>query len=93
MNLHEIEEAIRELEQGSCTYSNCQKLASLYIIRDQMRKNGQGMYTYGRSNYGYYPMYERGNNSSYGYRRPMYYENDDLMIKKDNMMREQDHMM
>ena len=51
-----------------------------------MRKSGQGMY-----NYGYYPMYNR--ESSYGYRRPMYYENDDLMIKKDNMMREQDHMM
>ena len=62
-----------------------------------MRKNGQGMYTYGRSNYGYYPMmYERGGNngnSSYGYRRPMYYNEDDLMIKKDNMMREHEHMM
>ena len=88
MNLHEIEEAIRELEQGSCTYSNCQKLASLYIIRNEMRKSGQSMY-----NYGYYPMYGRSGESSYGYRRPMYYENDDLMIKKDNMMREQDHMM
>ena len=76
MDLHEIEEAIRELEQGSCTYNNCMKLASLYIIRDEMKKKGQ--YTYG-----YYPMYER--NSSYGYRRPMYYENDDLMIKKDMM--------
>ena len=84
MNLHEIEEAIRELEQGSCTYGNCAKLASLYIIRDEMKKSGQGMYTYGRSNYGYYP--------SYGYRRPMYYENDDLMIKKDNMMHEHDMM-
>lgn len=40
MNLHEIEEAIRELEQGSCTYGNCAKLASLYIIRDEMRKSG-----------------------------------------------------
>ena len=86
MNLHEIEEAIRELEQGSCTYSNCQKLASLYIIRDEMKKSGHNMY-----NYGYYPMY--GRESSYSYRRPMYYENDDLMIKKDGMMREQDHMM
>ena len=71
MNLHEIEEAIRELEQGSCTYSNCQKLASLYIIREEMKKQGRGMYTYanyarggggGRGgNYGYMPMmYERG---------------------------------
>lgn len=87
MNLHEIEEAIRELEQSSCTYGNCEKLASLYIVRNEMKKSGHGMY-----NYGYYPMYGR-NESSYGYRRPMYYENDDLMIKKDNMMREQDHMM
>lgn len=32
----------------------------------------------------------RGNSgsSSYGYRRPMYYENDDLMIKKDMQDRE-----
>ena len=114
MNLHEIEEAIRELEQGSCTYGNCAKLASLYIIRDEMTKNGQGMYTYARGgnyarsgnyarggNYGYYPMYERGGggnsggssggSSSYGYRGPMYYENDDLMIKKD-MMQEREMM-
>ena len=44
-----------------------------------MRKSGQGMY-----NYGYYPMY--GRESSYGYRRPMYYtDEDDLMIRKDDM--------
>ncbi len=61
------------------------KLASLYIIRDEMKKKGYNSY-----NYGYNPMYERGN-SSYGYRRPMYYENDDLMIKKD-MMSEHDMM-
>lgn len=85
MNLHEIEEAIRQLEQGSCTYNNCMKLASLYIIRDEMKKKGYNSY-----NYGYNPMYERGS-SSYGYRRPMYYENDDLMIKKD-MMSEHDMM-
>lgn len=87
MNLHEIEEAIRELEQGSCTYNNCMKLASLYIIRDEMKKKGYTSY-----NYGYYPMYEKDRNmSSYGYRRPMYYENDDLMIKKD-MMHQHDMM-
>ena len=34
LNLHEIEEAIKELEMGSTTYNNCMKLASLYIIRD-----------------------------------------------------------
>lgn len=119
MNLHEIEEAIRELEQGSCTYGNCAKLASLYIIREEMRKSGQGMYTYARGgnyargggggnyarggsgnyarggNYGYYPMmYERGGNSgnsssSYEYRRPMYYDDEDLMIRKQDMFESQ----
>lgn len=81
LNLREVEEAIRELESSSATYNNCMKLASLYIVRDQLRK--QGSY----SQYRYYPMYERGghsgnNGSSYGY-RPMYYHDDDLMIKKD----------
>lgn len=91
LSLHEIEEAIRELENGSATYNNCMKLASLYIVRDQLKQKGM----YSQYNYGYYPMYEnrgsRGGNSgssSYGYRRPMYYENDDLMIKKDMQDRE-----
>lgn len=86
INLHEVEEAIRDLEQSSSTYNNCMKLASLYIIRDELRKS-QGQY----SSYNYnYPamMYERGGNngqSSYGY-RPMYYtSDDDLMIKKQGM--------
>lgn len=83
LNLHEIEEAIRELENSSMTYNSCMKLASLYVIRDELRKEGQ--YSRSNYNYGYYPMYERGgrsgnNSSSYGY-RPMYEE--DLMIKKD----------
>ena len=86
LNLREVEEAIRELEESSATYNNCMKLASLYIVRDELKEK-QG---YGQYNYGYYPMYERGgrsgnSSSSYGYRRPMYYENDDLMIKKDMM--------
>ena len=38
LNLREIEEAIKELEMGSTTYNNCMKLASLYIIRDEMKK-------------------------------------------------------
>jgi hypothetical protein len=44
-------------------------------------------------------MYEnrggRGGNgsSSYGYRRPMYYENEDLMIKKDHNMYDPSDMM
>lgn len=90
MNLHEIEEAIHELEQGACTYNNCMKLASLYIVRDEMKKKGYSSY-----NYGYYPMYEREGrgSSSYGYRRPMYYENDDLMIKKDMMPEHEMGMM
>jgi len=90
INLHEVEEAIRELEESSATYNNCMKLASLYIIRDELKKQGYSQYNYTNSNYGYYPMYERGgrggnSSSSYGYRRPMYYDNEDLMIKK-NMM-------
>lgn len=85
MNLHEIEEAIRELEQGACTYNNCTKLASLYIVRDELKKKGYSSY-----NYGYNPMYERGNSSSYGYRRPMYYtDEDDLMIRKHDMYENQ----
>ena len=28
INLHEVEEAIRELEESSATYNNCMKLAS-----------------------------------------------------------------
>ncbi len=78
LNVHEVESAIRELENGSATYNNCMKLASLYIVRDELKKK-ENMYTYG-----YHPM--NGNNrSSYGYREPMYYENnDELMIKKDN---------
>lgn len=85
LSLYEVESAIKELENGSATYNNCMKLASLYIVRDELRKK-EGMY-----NYGYHPMYERGQNSngssssSYGYKEPMFYENNDLMIKKDNM--------
>lgn len=85
VHLREIEEAIRELENSSSTYNNCMKLASLYIIRDELRQREGQFSSYG---YGYMPMtYERGGNSgrsSYGYRRPMYYDNnEDLMIKKD----------
>lgn len=90
INLREIEEAIHQLETSSSTYNNCMKLASLYIIRDEFRKKeGQsGYYTYG-----YYPYYERGGqsgnsgqggSSSYGY-KPMMYDDDSLMIKRDMM--------
>ena len=92
LSLREVEDAIRQLENGSATYNNCMKLASLYIVRDELKQR-EG---YGSYNYNYYPMYERGGNSSgsrssYGYRKPMYYDNDDLMIKKD-MMHDQDMM-
>ena len=83
LNLREIEEAIKELEMGSTTYNNCMKLASLYIIRDEMKKQGHTMYSYGR----YYPMmYERENHNDNPYmytNDPMYHSDDDLLIKKD----------
>ncbi len=91
INPREVEEAIRELEGSSATYNNCMKLASLYIIRDHMMQSNQYNYT----NYGYYPMYQRGgrsgnnSNSSYRYYEPMRYNHqDDLMIKKQPMMRQ-----
>ena len=96
LNLHEVEEAIRDLQSSSATYNNCMKLASLYIVRDQLRQKES---QYNQYNYGYYPMYEnrggRNGSSSYGYRRPMYYDNDDLMIKKENMgnMHDREMMM
>ena len=80
LNLREVEEAIRELENSSSTYNNCMKLASLYIVRDELKQKEGQFY-----NYGYYPInYERNSRSSYGYKRPMYYTSEeDLMIKKD----------
>ena len=33
MNIQEIENTITELENSDTTFSNCQKLASLYIVR------------------------------------------------------------
>ena len=90
INLREVEEAIKQLENSAATYNNCTKLASLYIVRDElMKKQGQ----YGSHSYGYYPYYERGGqrgSSSYGY-RPMMYNNDDLIIKHDGM-NEPNHM-
>ncbi len=34
MDINEIEEEILKLESGATTFTNCQKLASLYIVRD-----------------------------------------------------------
>lgn len=58
------------------------------------RGGGGGNYARG-GNYGYYPMmYERGGNSgnsssSYEYTRPMYYDDEDLMIRKHDMYENQ----
>lgn len=37
MNLIEIDNTIAELENGETTFVNCQKLASLYTVRDHIR--------------------------------------------------------
>ena len=37
MNLLEIDKAIEELENGETTYTACQKLSSLYIVRDHLK--------------------------------------------------------
>lgn len=34
MNVTEINKSIKELENGQTTYSNCEKLACLYIVRE-----------------------------------------------------------
>ena len=41
MNLEEINNTITELENGDTTFVNCQKLASLYIVRDNYGKGNQ----------------------------------------------------
>ena len=37
MTLHEINTLIKALEESSCTFSNCEKLAALYICRDNFK--------------------------------------------------------
>ena len=73
INLREVEEAIKQLESSSATYNNCTKLASLYIVRDELMKKESGYTSY---SYGY-------NN------KPMMYHNndDDLIIRHDMMGR------
>ena len=50
MTRAELDDVIRALENSSCTFNNCQKLASLYICREYFQqgkkvasysKNGQ----------------------------------------------------
>lgn len=39
LNIEEINEEIKKLEESDCTtHSICQKLASLYIVRDHLPK-------------------------------------------------------
>ena len=41
LNLTELINSIQELESGPTTYSNCSKLASLYIVRDHLNPDYQ----------------------------------------------------
>lgn len=36
MDVLEIENTIKELEEGDTTFTNCQKLASLYVVLDKL---------------------------------------------------------
>ena len=38
MNIEVIEKSIKELEQAEATYASCERLASLYIVRDHMQQ-------------------------------------------------------
>lgn len=38
MNIDEIKNTIAELEQGETSFSNCQKLANLYIVMQNLNK-------------------------------------------------------
>lgn len=37
INLNEIENTIKELEEGQTTFANCQKLANLYIVKEHLQ--------------------------------------------------------
>lgn len=39
MNIHDIESSINHLENSGTTFENCEKLASLYVIRDHYSHN------------------------------------------------------
>ena len=39
MNMQEVTDTIEELENGSTTYDNCMKLASLYTVRDKFHSD------------------------------------------------------
>ena len=41
IDLREIEKTIAELKQGKTTFENCERLASLYIVRDHLKEQSQ----------------------------------------------------
>ena len=41
LNIEEINSTIEELEDGSTTFETCSKLASLYIVRDNLQKTNE----------------------------------------------------
>ena len=43
LELNELNEMIKELEEDTTTFSNCQKLASLYIIKSYNHENNSTM--------------------------------------------------
>lgn len=43
LNLDEINKSIEDLEKGTTSYPNCQKLASLYICRDHLKNVSEGI--------------------------------------------------
>ncbi len=85
MNMNEINEAIRELEEGPTTYHNCMKLASLYIVRDMYGKDRYT--TYGRDQYNYASGDGRRAGGSSRYENDRYgYDPYDEMIGKRHPM-------
>lgn len=81
MDLKVISDEISRLESSKASYPTCQRLADLYIVKENLMKKQGGNYE--RNNYGYY---ERGgnsgNSSSYGM-----YDYDERMMDDEMGMR------
>lgn len=45
MNIQEIENTIMELENSNATFDSCEKLASLYVVRDHLLQNNKSQDT------------------------------------------------
>ena len=43
ISLHDIEQEISLLEQKETSYSNCERLAMLYIVRDRLKNKTDGI--------------------------------------------------